>query len=74
MMDQGLVEEARKLYPFRENNALNTVGYRELFEHFEGKTSLGGGHDPYPVQYPEICPETTDLVQKGPGLELVSPG
>ncbi len=40
MIDKGLVEEARKLYPFRKNNALNTVGYKELFEHFEEKTSL----------------------------------
>ncbi len=39
MVGAGLVEEARRLYEFRENNALNTVGYREWFEHFEGKTS-----------------------------------
>ncbi|CAE7363124.1 miaA, partial [Symbiodinium sp. CCMP2456] len=33
-------QEARSLYPLREKNALQTVGYRELFAHFEGKYDL----------------------------------
>ena len=40
MMADGLLEEARGLYPYRELNALNTVGYRELFDHFDGKCTL----------------------------------
>lgn len=40
MMDSGLLEEARSLYPQRGLNALNTVGYKELFEHFDGKYPL----------------------------------
>lgn len=40
MIADGLVEEARKVFPLRHLNALNTVGYKELFEHFEGKTTL----------------------------------
>jgi tRNA dimethylallyltransferase len=40
MMDTGLENEALTLYPFRELNALKTVGYRELFDCFDGKTSL----------------------------------
>jgi len=36
MIEAGLEEEARRLFEHRENNALNTVGYREWFEHFEG--------------------------------------
>lgn len=40
MMEQGLLDEARSLYAFRDLNALNTVGYRELFEFFDGKISL----------------------------------
>ena len=39
MIQQGLVEEARGLYKFRHLNALNTVGYKELFNCFEGNTS-----------------------------------
>lgn len=40
MLNNGLLEEARKLYPNKHLNALQTVGYRELFDYFDGKTSL----------------------------------
>ena len=40
MVANGMVEEARRVYPMRELNALNTVGYKELFEHFDGTTTL----------------------------------
>lgn len=40
MISAGLIEEAHNLYPYRYLNALHTVGYTELFEHFDGKTSL----------------------------------
>ncbi|MBO5894246.1 MAG: tRNA (adenosine(37)-N6)-dimethylallyltransferase MiaA [Alistipes sp.] len=40
MVEQGLVAEAMAMYPKRHLNALQTVGYRELFEHFDGNCSL----------------------------------
>ncbi|GAB1474757.1 tRNA (adenosine(37)-N6)-dimethylallyltransferase MiaA [Bacteroidota bacterium] len=40
MMSAGLLEEVRRLYPFRHLTALKTVGYRELFDYIEGKASL----------------------------------
>ena len=40
MMDEGLLEEARTVYPYRELNSLNTVGYKELFQHFDGTWEL----------------------------------
>ncbi|MBR1513472.1 MAG: tRNA (adenosine(37)-N6)-dimethylallyltransferase MiaA [Bacteroidales bacterium] len=40
MMEQGLLEEAKALYPKRHLNALNTVGYKELFAYFDGQCSL----------------------------------
>ncbi|MDR6300311.1 tRNA (adenosine(37)-N6)-dimethylallyltransferase MiaA [Mesonia maritima] len=40
MMKDGLLEEAKKLYEYRNLNALNTVGYKELFSYLEGKYSL----------------------------------
>jgi tRNA dimethylallyltransferase len=40
MMRHGLLEEARSLYPLRHYPALRTVGYQELFEHFEARCSL----------------------------------
>lgn len=36
MIEKGLIEEAKKLHPHKNLNALQTVGYRELFEYFEG--------------------------------------
>lgn len=40
MMHEGLLEEAKHVYPNKELNALQTVGYRELFDYFDGKTTL----------------------------------
>ena len=40
MMQQGLLKEAEGLYPHRSLNALNTVGYKELFEFFDGRWPL----------------------------------
>ncbi|PID95242.1 MAG: tRNA (adenosine(37)-N6)-dimethylallyltransferase MiaA [Bacteroidetes bacterium] len=40
MMAQGLEQEARALYQYRHLNALNTVGYKELFRYFAGEISL----------------------------------
>jgi tRNA dimethylallyltransferase len=40
MMADGFLEEAKRLYPCRDLNALNTVGYKELFLHIEEKLSL----------------------------------
>lgn len=40
MMENGLLEEARKVYPFRALNSLNTVGYKELFQYFDGNWAL----------------------------------
>ncbi len=40
MIKEGLIDEAKSLFQYKEENALQTVGYRELFEYFEGKISL----------------------------------
>ena len=40
MIAQGLVEEARAMYPHRNLNSLNTVGYKELFDYFDDKCTL----------------------------------
>jgi tRNA dimethylallyltransferase len=37
MIDAGLFEEARQLYPFKDHQALQTVGYQEIFDHLDGK-------------------------------------
>lgn len=40
MIEQGLIEEVRSLIGYRHLNALQTVGYSEIFEYIDGKTSL----------------------------------
>lgn len=40
MAANGLLEEAKALYPYKKLNALQTVGYRELFAHFDGDYTL----------------------------------
>ena len=40
MMEQGLMDEARRLYPYRHLNSLNTVGYKELFRVIDGEWPL----------------------------------
>lgn len=40
MMNQGLIEEAKAVYPQKGLNALNTVGYKELFAYFDGDISF----------------------------------
>lgn len=40
MMTQGLEEEARAVWPYRSLNALNTLGYKEMFAYFDGQITL----------------------------------
>lgn len=40
MMEQGLLQEAEKLYPYKTTNALQTLGYKELFDYMNGQYSL----------------------------------
>ena len=40
MMALGLLDEVQRLYPYRQENALNTVGYKELFDYLDGRWTL----------------------------------
>ncbi|MBO6057038.1 MAG: tRNA (adenosine(37)-N6)-dimethylallyltransferase MiaA [Bacteroidales bacterium] len=40
MMQQGLLDEVKSVYPKRHLNSLNTVGYKELFDYLDGKCTL----------------------------------
>ena len=40
MMEEGLLEEAKALYQYKQLNALQTVGYKELFDYFDEKISI----------------------------------
>jgi tRNA dimethylallyltransferase len=45
MMELGLVDEVRAVYPFRNLNSLNTVGYKELFSYLDGDCTLAEAVD-----------------------------
>ena len=40
MMEQGLLDEVKQVYPYRQLNSLNTVGYKELFNYLDGEWPL----------------------------------
>ena len=40
MIASGLIDEARRMHPYKGVNALNTVGYKELFDYFDGNCTL----------------------------------
>ncbi len=57
MMKAGMLDEARRLYPFRKENALNTVGYKELFRYLDGEWKL-----PFAIE--KIKKNTRDYAKK----------
>ena len=57
MMADGLLDEARRLYPLRHENALNTVGYKELFRYLNGEWTL-----PFAIE--KIKKNTRDYAKK----------
>ena len=73
MMDEGLLEEVRSLVPYKQLNALQTVGYTELFDHLDGNISL-------PVAVEKIKQNTRNYAKrqmtwfrKDKGIEWISP-
>lgn len=57
MMEAGMLDEAHRLYPFRKENALNTVGYKELFRYLDGEWEL-----PFAIE--KIKKNTRDYAKK----------
>ena len=57
MMEEGLLDEVRRLYPLRKENALNTVGYNELFRYLDGEWEL-------PFALEKIKKNTRDYAKK----------
>lgn len=57
MFNAGLVEEVRSLIPFRKCNALQTVGYAEIFDYLDGKISLAQAEE-------EICKNTRHYAKR----------
>lgn len=73
MIDQGLVEEARSVYPKRSLNSLNTVGYKELFEHFDGKTTLDEAIFKIKCNTHKYCRKQLTWFKRDPMMRWFSP-
>lgn len=73
MIDQGLVSEARRMYPHRALNALNTVGYKELFEHFDGVTTIDEAIYKIQSNTRRYCRKQLTWYKKDPTVTWFSP-
>jgi tRNA dimethylallyltransferase len=74
MMQAGLFEEALALYPHRHLNALNTVGYKELFDHFAGLTSLAHAVEKIKIHSRRYAKRQLTWFKKDPGFVWFGPG
>lgn len=73
MIDTGLVEEARSVYAKRELNALNTVGYKELFEHFDGLTTIDEAVFKIQSNTRRYCRKQQTWFKRDPNIRWFSP-
>ena len=74
MMEAGLLEEARTLYPHRMHNALQTVGYKELFEHFDGEYDLDFAVDEIKKNSRRYAKRQLTWFRKDPEIKWLEPG
>lgn len=74
MIEKGWVEEARSLYPFRDLNALQTVGYNELFAYFDGALSLPEAIEKIKTATRQYAKRQMTWFRKEPGMYWFAPG
>ncbi len=72
MMEEGLEEEARSLLPYRNLPSLQTVGYRELFDYFDGKTNLDEAVRRIQVNTRHYAKRQLTWWRRDPSIEWVS--
>lgn len=73
MIDAGLVEEARSVYAKRDLNALNTVGYKELFEHFDGLATIDDAVFKIQSNTRRYCRKQQTWFKRDPNIRWFSP-
>jgi len=73
MMQAGLLKEAEQLMPYRHLNALQTVGYTELFDYFDGKTTLDQAIDLIKIHTRQYAKRQITWFKKVPGMNWVAP-
>lgn len=73
MIEGGLVQEAERLLPYRNLNPLNTVGYTELFEYFDGKHSLARAIELIKQNTRRFAKRQITWFKKTEGLQWITP-
>lgn len=73
MIEQGLVEEVRGLLPFQELKALQTVGYKEIFDHLNGLCSLDAAVEFIKTSTRQYAKRQMTWFKKDAGFEWFSP-
>jgi len=74
MMKAGLLDEVKALLPFKQLNALQTVGYAELFDHLEGKISLEKAVEQIKINTRQYAKRQMTWFKKDPAFRWFSPG
>ena len=73
MMEQGLLEEAKALYPKRHLNALNTVGYKELFAYFDGQCTLEAAVEQIKIHTRQYAKRQMTWLRKDTSYQWIMP-
>jgi tRNA dimethylallyltransferase len=73
MLNNGLLDEVKNLSPFKNLNALQTVGYKELFDHLEGKVSLDNAIEQIKINTRHYAKRQMTWFKKDEGVEWYNP-
>lgn len=74
MMEQGLLEEVKGLLPYKKENALQTVGYRELFDYLEGASSLDEAVEKIKINTRHYAKRQMTWFRKDPAVRWIDAG
>ena len=73
MLNNGLLDEVKNLIPFKNLNALQTVGYKELFDHLEGKISLDNAIEQIKINTRHYAKRQMTWFKKDVGVKWFDP-
>jgi tRNA dimethylallyltransferase len=74
MMEQGLLAEVENLLPYKNLNALQTVGYKELFDYFDGNTTLTNAIEGIKINTRQYAKRQMTWFKKDEGIKWVRAG
>ena len=72
MLERGLVDEVRRLLPYRDCNALNTIGYKEVIQYLDGQCSLDEAIHKVKKNSRVYARKQITFFEKIPGIRLLN--